>query len=122
MIYFFVFLIIYGVVRAIEESIMFDGDPGFGKFLDGVDEYHVYRLMEQVAIVGMLCSLIGFHLWIIGAWLIQDFIFERCYNLTFKRWQSPHDFNFFKWTVKRRWWYPLTELALGLWILTIDLF
>lgn len=117
---FLLCVMLYFCTRAIIESIHFDGDDGYNRFFFGIDEYHIYRAMETVLVFLMILTYNGFGIiYLAGAFLVGDFCFERIYNLVFGRWISPYPFKFYKWTIKKRWWYPLAELVAGIWLLMI---
>lgn len=118
---FYFCLILYFTVRALIESIHFDNDPSYNKFFDNIDEYHVYRAMEIVLVFLMVLTYNGGYITtLIGAFLIGDFIFERVYNATFNRWSSPYPFKFWRWTIARRWWFPIAELLAGLLFVCVE--
>ena len=106
------------VVKAMIECIIFDSDPSFNLFLDeSKNEYHVYRLMELgmifFLIVGNSILSVNFF-YLLGMFIIGDFVFERTYNIYFKRWISPHPLKIYIWTINRKWWFPLIKLGIGI--------
>ena len=114
---FWLFLLSYFVTKAMIEVIIFDSNPEFNLYMDiDKNEYHVYRFMEYAFVFMMI--LVGGMLklnvlYLVGMFAIGDFVHERIYNLFFHRWISPSPFKIYTWTVYRKWWFPLIELAFG---------
>lgn len=115
---FWLIVLCYFVTDAMLQVIIFDDDPSFNLYgNETINEYHVYRGLKRVLLflVAAFAPVVGINIfYLLGMFIVSDFIYERTYNLYFKRWMSPHPFKIGKLTIVRKWWFPLAKLALGM--------